>query len=498
MGAGIAQVAALAGHRVLLLDAASGRAAAAVADVGRALDRLVARGRVDADRADAARERLAPAASIADLADCVLVVEAAAEQLDVKQQVMAALEDVVAPTCVLATNTSSLSITDVAAGMRHPGRLVGMHFFNPAPAMRLVEVVSGTATDPDVAARVAALATAWGKTPVQVASSPGFVVNRVARPFYGEALAALEEDTGLDAATVDAVLREAGRFPMGPLELTDLIGQDVNLATSRSVWEQLGRDPRYAPSRVQEALVEAGTLGRKTGRGFYRHDDGSPRPRPSTAPPAVAPEKVVVRGDWGPWTSLWERVEEVGVGVLADARPGPRDAHRFEPVAEVDGGLLVPTDGRTAADRAAAAGVPVVVLDLALDPRTATRFAVAASPGCPREVLDAVVGLLQATGAAVTVLPDRPGLLVARTVAVLVDEAAAVADEGIADPADVDTALRLGAGYPLGPLEWGDRTGPARVAAVLDAVAAATGSDRYRVSPALRRASTTGGALRGH
>lgn len=517
MGAGIAQVAALGGHRVLLLDAAPGRATAAIEDVGRALDRLVARGRLDAETAQAARERLAPAASVADLADCVLVVEAAVERLDVKQQVMAALEDVVAPGCVLATNTSSLSITDVAAGMRHPGRLVGMHFFNPAPAMRLVEVVSGAATDPDVAERVAALAAAWGKTPVQVASSPGFVVNRVARPFYGEALVALEEGAGLDgsahparpdtprsgitvldAATVDAVLREAGRFPMGPLELTDLIGQDVNLATSRSVWEQLGRDPRYAPSRVQEALVDAGTLGRKTGQGFYRHDDGSPRPRPSTAPPAVAPEKVVVRGDWGPWTSLWERVEEVGVGVLADARPGPRDAHRFEPVAEVDGGLLVPTDGRTAADRAAAAGVPVVVLDLALDPRTATRFAVAASPGCPAEVLDAVVGLLQATGAAVTVLPDRPGLLVARTVAVLVDEAVALADEGVADPADVDTALRLGAGYPLGPLEWGDRTGPARVAELLDAVGEATGSPRYRVCPALRQAATTGGALRAH
>lgn len=526
MGAGIAQVAALAGHRVLLLDAAPGRAEAAVGQVGRALQRLIERGRLDADRAGAVRDALVAAGGVHDLAGCALVVEAAVERLDVKRRLFATLEDVVSPSCVLATNTSSLSIDDVAAGLRHPGRVVGMHFFNPAPAMRLVEVVEGDATDPAVAARVVEVARAWGKTPVRVASTPGFVVNRVARPFYGEAMLALEE--GLDAATVDAVLRGAGGFRMGPLELTDLIGQDVNLAATRSVWERLGPDARYGPSPVQEALVAAGTLGRKTGRGFYAHDESGPRPDAdradrtaddeaqraggSDAPPA--PEKVVVRGAWGPWTALWQRAEEAGVGVLVDgaldrrpgadgtlgaaAGPGHGTGRVGEASAELPGGLLVPTDGRTAAEHAAAAGCPVVVLDLALDAATAERFAVAPSPGCPRELLDAVVGVLRATGAAVTVLPDRPGLLVARTVAMLVDEAAVVAEAGVAAAADVDTAMRLGAGYPLGPLEWGDRIGAARVAAVLEAVGAATGEPRYRVSRTLRRAASTGGTLRDH
>ncbi|WP_199424479.1 3-hydroxyacyl-CoA dehydrogenase [Actinotalea solisilvae] len=516
MGAGIAQVAALAGHRVVLLDAAPGRAEAAVGQVGRALQRLTERGRLDPDRAVAAREALVAARSVHDLAGCALVVEAAVERLDVKRRLFATLEDVVAPSCVLATNTSSLSVDDVAAGLRHPGRVVGMHFFNPAPVMRLVEVVQGDATDPAVAARVAEVARAWGKTPVRVASTPGFVVNRVARPFYGEALLALED--GLDAATVDAVLRGSGGFRMGPLELTDLIGQDVNLAATRSVWERLGPDARYAPSPVQEALVAAGSLGRKTGQGFFAHGDGArdadQGPAPATDAPGTppAPEKVVVRGAWGPWTSLWQRAEEAGVAVLVDGaldrRPGPDGAlgsatggppaRVCEASAELPGGLLVPTDGRTAADHAAAAGCPVVVLDLALDAAAADRFAVAASPGCPRELLDAAVGLLRATGAAVTVLPDRPGLLVARTVAMLVDEAAVVVEAGVAAAADVDVAMRLGAGYPLGPLEWGDRLGPARVAAVLDAVGAATGDPRYRVSRTLRRAATTGGTLRDH
>ena len=204
-----------------------------------------------------------------------------------------------------------------------------------------------------------------------------------------------------------------------------------------------------------------------------------------------------MHGGWGPWSPLWRRVEDAGVGVvLQDHADDAGTTAGAEPAAEVAGGLLVPTDGRTAADRAARAGCPVVVVDLALDPATSARFAVAASPGCPDEVLAAAVGLLQATGADVTVLPDRPGLLVARTVAVLVDEAAAVAALGVASRADVDTALRLGAGYPLGPLTWGDRLGAARVAALLDAVAAGTGSPRYRVCDALRRAATTGGALR--
>src|SRR6478609_7889532 len=451
MGAGIAQTAAQVGHPVLLLDAVPGRAQTAVDGIGAQWDRMVGKGRLDAAAAAAARANLKAAADVADLAGCALVIEAAAESLEIKRAIFAGLEMVVDDRCVLATNTSSLSITAVAAALRHPERCVGMHFFNPAPLMRLVEVVSGLATDPQVASAVAAVATTWGKTAVRVASTPGFIVNRVARPFYGEALRALDE-AGADPATIDAVLREAGGFRMGPLELTDLIGQDVNLAVGRSVWELFAHDPRYAPSPAQQALVAAGRLGRKAGQGFYSYAPGAAAPVPTTATLGNVVRHVRVGGDWGPWGGLWNRLSDKGIEVTR--------ARAEKPWAELPAGaFLVPTDGRPATQRAHEAVRPVIVLDLALDPGVATRFAVAGSDGCPPGQVDEVTGLLQATGAAVTVLDDIPGLLVARTAAMLANEAADVVGRKVASAADVDTAMRLGGGYPIGPFAWGDRIG---------------------------------------
>ncbi|MDX6227548.1 MAG: 3-hydroxybutyryl-CoA dehydrogenase [Frankiales bacterium] len=491
MGAGIAQVAALAGHVVLLFDAAPGQALESVERVRARVDRLAAQNRVDASTASAACANLSAAGAVGDLAGCRLVIEAAAEALDVKRDIFRALENVVSDDCVLATNTSSLSVTAIAKTLRRPQRFVGMHFFNPATAMELVEVVSGLATDPQVAGFVADIATAWGKTPVRVSSTPGFVVNRVARPFYGEGLRALEERAA-DPATIDAVLRDAGGFRMGPLELTDLIGQDVNLAVTRSVWELFGQDPRFTPSIAQQALVDAGRLGRKTGRGFYRYGDDAQPEVPATAAPAPAPHQVTVVGDWGPWTPLWERLRRAGVEVLEG---DTRDSEA--PFAELAGGaLLVPSDGRTATERASLARVPVVVVDLAFDPLEATRFAVAAADGWPSAATTQAVGLLQATGAAVSVIDDLPGLLVARTVAMLVNQAVDCVALGVASAADVDTAMRLGAAYPIGPLEWGARLGAGRVTAILDALDRAYPGGRYRVCPALRRSTLSGRSLR--
>src|SRR6478735_567721 len=489
MGAGIAQIAAQAGHPVLLFDAVPGRAQAAVDGVGAHWDRMVSKSRLDPLAAAAARGNLTAASDVADLAGCALVIEAAVESLEIKRSIFAGLEAVVDDRCVLATNTSSLSITAVAAALRHPERCVGMHFFNPAPVMRLVEVVSGLATDPQVASAVAAVATTWGKTAVRVASTPGFIVNRVARPFYGEALRLLDEGA-VDPPTIDAVLREAGGFRMGPLELTDLIGQDVNLAVGRSVWELFGQDPRYAPSLAQQALVDAGRWGRKSGQGFYSYAADANPPIPSTASVGSPVTRVRVGGDWGPWAGLWDRLSNNGIDVAASDGGG-------RPRAELpDRAVVVPTDGRMAAERAAETGGPLLVLDLALDPSTATRFAVAASPGCPPAHLAQLAALVQSAGAAVSMLDDIPGLLVARTAAMLVNEAADVVGRKVASAADVDTAMRLGVGYPIGPLAWGDRIGAVRVVELLDTLALTYGDGRYRASPTLRRAAWSGRLLR--
>ena len=289
MGSGIAQVAAAAGHPVHLVDAQAGAAERALGTIGAGLDRQVAKGRVARAEADALLARISPATTsdMSTVPPVALVVEAVVEHLDIKRVIVRQLEESQPPTTVLATNTSSLSIDAIveeattghdaalhggrSPAVRHPGRVLGLHFFNPPPVMRLVEVVRGERSDPAVLEAAAELVRRWGKTPVQCTSTPGFIVNRVARPFYGEAQRMVEEGL-VDAATVDLALRRAG-FRMGPMELTDLIGQDVNLAVGESVWHQTGEDPRYAPTDLQRDLVREGRLGRKTGHGVFRYDD---------------------------------------------------------------------------------------------------------------------------------------------------------------------------------------------------------------------------------
>ncbi|HET7326102.1 MAG TPA: 3-hydroxyacyl-CoA dehydrogenase NAD-binding domain-containing protein [Nocardioidaceae bacterium] len=285
MGSGIAQVAAVAGERVQVYDARAGAARAGVEQVASRLQRQVDKQRMPAADATAATERLTAVDNLAELDAADLVVEAIVESLEVKRCVFADLEQVCRPETVLATNTSTLSVTDIAAALRHRGRVCGMHFFNPAPLMRLVEVPVGADTDPVVADRVSGWATAWGKTAVRCASTPGFIVNRVARPYYGEAQRIVEEGVAGPAA-VDASMRAVG-FRMGPFELADLIGNDVNLASATSVWEQTGHDPRYEPTVSQRRLVETGDLGRKSGRGWYDY----PRPDSSAVGHREPPEQ---------------------------------------------------------------------------------------------------------------------------------------------------------------------------------------------------------------
>ncbi len=284
MGAGIAQIAAVRGHEVLLTDANAEILDGVPASLQRIYEREIAKGRMTAEEVTAASERLTLVSAkdgLSAFSAASLVIEAIVERLDVKQATFKALEAAVSDLAVLATNTSSLSIASIASGCRAPERVLGVHFFNPAPVMPLVEIVPGIRTDAEVVTRARALIDAWGKTTVLASDTPGFIVNRIARPFYSEPLRMLEEGIA-DIATLDWAMKEHGGFRMGPFELMDFIGHDVNYVVTESVWTAMYFDPRYTPSLTQKRLLEAGLLGRKSGRGFYDYAEGASKPAPVT------------------------------------------------------------------------------------------------------------------------------------------------------------------------------------------------------------------------
>jgi 3-hydroxybutyryl-CoA dehydrogenase len=493
MGSGIAQVAAQAGHRVLMFDARINAADEAKRRIADTLIGLAAKGRLTDADARSAVARIETIHALGDSVSAKLVIEAIVEELEPKRELFRQLEVVVAPSAILASNTSSFSITALAAGLRYPARFVGMHFFNPAPLMPLVEVVSGLGTDRAVAETVHATAASWGKSPVHAISSPGFIVNRCARPFYAEALRLLAERAA-DPATIDAVMREAGGFRMGPFELMDMIGHDVNFAVTRSVWEAYFYDPRFTPSPLQQELVLAGFLGRKSGRGFYDYASGAAKPEPLTEPARPLPDRIVACGDLGAAAALVERMSSLGLQVER------RDAHESFPsgVIAAGGAWLALSDGRTATERAGASGAhDLVLFDLTHDFHAAKRIAVARADTCSDAAYGAAIGLLQAAGLAVSPIDDVAGLPVLRTVAMLANEAADAVQQRIASAEDVDLAMQKGVSYPLGPLAWGDSIGCNVLYDVLRNMLAATGSPRYRVSPLIARRCATGGSLLG-
>lgn len=480
MGAGIAQVAATAGHPVKLLDNRPGAAAKAIEGIRAQFSKLADKGKMDAGTAKAAGERLLAAEQLADLADASLVVEAIVENLEAKQKLYAELENITKPDCLFGTNTSSISVTAIGAALQRPERLAGLHFFNPAPLMALVEIVSGLATAPSVADTLYATANAWGKTAVHAKSTPGFIVNRVARPYYAEALR-LAQEGAADYATIDAVMRDAGGFRMGPFELMDMIGHDVNYAVTESVWRAFYNDQRFLPSLIQKDLVDAGFFGRKTGRGFYDYRDGAVRPEAQTEPTQSCGNKITLFGDSPLITRIANRL---GPANQVFRRVPERDGR----IAEVDDAIIYTTDGRSATQHSADTGVAnTVLVDIALDYEKASRIAVAAAAQCAPAAANAAIGLLQASGFAVSRFADVPGLPVMRTVAMLANEAADAVNQGVCSPIGADAAMRLGVNYPQGPLAWADQIGVARIRDTLLHLGASYGEDRYRVSPLIQR-----------
>lgn len=480
MGAGIAQVAAVAGHHVKVFDVRAEAADKAVDSIRVMLTRLADKGKMTVEAASAACARLEPVSQLQALADAMFVVEAIVEKLDVKQQLFCDLEGIVSDDCILATNTSSISVTAIGARMRLPQRLAGMHFFNPVPLMELVEVVSGLATDKQVADTVFDLGTLWGKKAVHTKSTPGFIVNRVARPFYAEGLRVATEQAATPA-TLDAIVRESGGFRMGPFELMDLIGHDVNFAVTSSVFAAYYNDQRFTPSLMQQELVNGGFFGRKSGRGFYQYGDDAPKAMPDTEAPRGQVPGVQVATEDVFAHQIAERFQANGVQV---GRSVMQDSALL-----VCGKVRVYlTDGRTATQRAVDTDYPhVVLLDLAGDYRTAQRVALAPALQCGEAEFSDAVAAFQQAGFTVSRLGDVPGMIVMRTVAMLANEAADAVNQGVCDVAAVDLAMRKGVNYPEGPLAWADKIGVARVCTVLRNVGAVYGEDRYRISPLIQQ-----------
>ncbi|HCP55439.1 MULTISPECIES: 3-hydroxyacyl-CoA dehydrogenase PaaH [Pseudomonas] len=478
MGAGIAQVAAQAGHAVMLFDMREGAAAEAISSIDRQLAKRVEKGKLDAQTRTAVVARLQPAASIEALADAHLVIEAIVENLEVKRALFSQLETLCSADCILASNTSSLSVTALAAGMQHPQRIVGMHFFNPAPVMALVEVVSGLATDPAIAQCIHRTAAAWGKKPVHTRSTPGFIVNRVARPFYAENLRALQEGAA-SCATLDALMREAGAFRMGAFELTDLIGHDVNYAVTCSVFNAYYNDMRFQPSLMQKDLVDAGHLGRKSGQGFYSYAADAAKPLADELTASTHVDTCVVEGSLGAAQGLIERIKAAGIKVIERDGSG---------LLRVGDAVVALSDGRMAAERSQQDGHRnLVLLDLAKDYSKASRIGLSCAKGTRREALDQVVSLLAQCEIKASLLEDIPGLAVLRTVAMLANEAADAALHSVGTPADIDLAMCAGVNYPVGPLAWADVIGLPAVLQTLDNMQRAYGEERYRPSLLLRR-----------
>ena len=472
MGRGVAQVALATGHRVSLVDPDANQLGAAVDDISQRLSRRQPETVAQLDRMLSTHTSVDQTPVLSG----TLVIEAVLESLEVKRAVLTAAAEHYGGDCILATNTSSLSVTEIAVGTPFPNRVVGMHFFNPVPVMKLVEVVTGVQTDPDLADAVAEIATSWGKRVARVRSAPGFIVNRVARGFYGEALRLVEEQVS-SPATIDEVMRAAGQFRMGPFELMDLIGNDVNAAVTRSVWTAFNFDRRFEPSRIQDELVAAGHYGRKRGQGFYSYAEGSDLVKPLGVMPAALPDAVVLNGSSTQLESLLERT-----GLVVERSAGSGEASLS------DGTLLRVTRGRTARDESrAAGGRPVVVIDRTVTPADTTAIAAASSHP---EAIGAVAALLGRAEITVHEVADAPGLVVARTLAVIANEAWEAALHGVATTADIDLAMQLGTNYPVGPFEWTRRWGPEAVLEILDQLWNTYHDTRYRASRDLRFAAT--------
>ena len=486
MGRGIAQISVQAGSTVLLFDTQSEAIGAAQGAVFSQWDKLAAKGRLEATQVALYKSRLQCAPGLAALADCDLVVEAVIERLDVKAQLFAELESLVRPGTVLATNTSSLSVTAIAARLARPGQFAGFHFFNPVPLMKVVEVIAGLKTSAGVCADLLTYARQMGHTPVQAQDTPGFIVNHAGRGYGTEALRIVSEGVA-DFATIDRILKDQIGFKLGPFELMDLTALDVSHPVMESVYHQYYEEPRYRPSVITAQRLAGGVIGKKVGEGFYRYEGGiaqispePPAPQVDDMPPVWVSPRASRRAE------LLQLLKNLGAKIETGAAPSSQALTLVAPL-----GFDITTVAVVERlDPARTLGI-----DMLMDDASSRRRVLATNPATRPDMRQAAHALMARDGKAVSVIRDSGGFVSQRVVATIVNIASDICQQGICSPADLETAVTLGLGYPLGPLAMGNLYGPTNVLEVLFNMQTVYGDPRYRPSPWLRRRGAIGLSL---
>lgn len=484
MGRGIAQVAATGGCCVKLFDSRPESSKEAVEFIGNMLGRAVEKNRMSADEAKAAMARIKVVETMSAFADCHVVIEAAIENLDVKRQIFSELESIVGDDVILASNTSSLSVTTIAASCSRPERVAGFHFFNPVPLMKLVEVIDGVRTEPWVAEFLVGLGTRMGREPVCVADAPGFLVNQVGRGYTIEAAHLCSEGVA-GFADVDRIMRDAAGFRMGPLELMDLTAIDVTHPATEMIYEQFFHEPRYRPSTLMKTRMEAGLLGRKTGQGFYAYEGGKQQTPEEESYPEYDGRAVWVS------PSNPESREQI-VGLLKNLAANLDDSEKPGEESLI---IVAPLgiDATTASLEEELNPEHTIALDtlLGLD----VRRTIMKTPVTDPAFTASARGLFASDGAPVTVIRDSAGFVAQRILAMIVNIGCSIAQSGTATPEDIDKAVTLGLGYPHGPLAFGDFLGADRVLKILTSIFEISGDPRYRPTPWLRRRALLGKSL---
>lgn len=486
MGQGIAQIAAVAGLEVRLIDIDATASARARAAIGVIFEKLATKGKLTSEQAQAALNRIRPGSSVTELADCDLVVEAIVEKLEVKRALFAQLEQIVRDDTVLVSNTSSLSITAIAAGCSHPERVAGYHFFNPVPLMKVVEVVRGLRSTDATIDWLVSLAARLEHTAVRCRDMPGFIVNHAGRALNTEGLRIVQEGV-TDESTVDSIVREQMGFRMGPFELLDLTGLDVSHPVMESIYRQFYDEPRFRPSPITAIRLAGGMLGRKSGSGFYDYEGG-----------AKASEQVSCADQMPAWKAapVWvsgrhpdeaRRVLDLLKALDVEVETG------ISPSADA---LIVVTplgqDATSCAISEALDATRLVAVDTLLGFDRSARRVIMPTPATRTDMLSRAQALFAIDGASVSPIRDSGGFVSQRIVASIVNTACEIAQQRIATPRDIDAAVRLGLGYPVGPLTLGDRIGPQRIVAVLKGLVDVYGDPRYRPGVWLARRAALG------